>query len=368
MRCYSSRCRGDPILAPNQFGVAQPLRPEDLDRRVTRQGIYPSLPPSIGIPWSEYVEVQRNRPTSVSSSTEVLESDHARYITRRIVRHARSMATGTRSLPTDSPELNFQPIERGYLSKGSQENVYATPSVEPLRHTSNKGGTEITETDKVSTFTGIDDYNALFAAKYGRGALDPFPFDGDQMLSTPLGAPTPHPVEHMISTHGEVEKDGLQIPPPSSAIIGEGAAVFTDMTETILDTLDRQVKISTSTHLDQESLPQEEQRKSTQKEKPQVLTQTAGYPDLFLLVRENYRISDRFCGYSDHMSADNNPMVLVELKNLSVRYRTSIYAVDRINGTMYGKFDMGYRMIPEKATIIRQYQKYFDGNWLSTIL
>ena len=92
MRRYSSRHRGDPILAPDQFGVARPLRPEDLDRRVTRQGIYPSLPPSIGIPWSEYVEVQRNRPTSVSSSTEALESDHARYITRRIVRHARSMA------------------------------------------------------------------------------------------------------------------------------------------------------------------------------------------------------------------------------------------------------------------------------------
>ena len=204
------------------------------------------------------------------------------------------------------------------MSKGSQENVYATPSVEPLKHTRNKGGTEITETDKVSTFIGLDDYDALFAAKYGRRALDLVPFVGDQMLSTPLGVPTPHPVEHMISTHSEVEKDGSQIPPPSSAIIGEGAAVFMDMTETILDTLDRQVKISTSTHLDQESLPQEEQRKRTQKEKHQVLTQTAGYPDLFLPVRENYRISDRFHGYSDHMSADNNPMVLVELKNLSV--------------------------------------------------
>ena len=56
------------------------------------------------------------------------------------------------------------------------------------------------------------------------------------------------------------------------------------------------------------------------------------------------------------MSADNNPMVLVELNNLSFRYGTSIYAVDQINGTMYGKFSMGYRMISEKATIIPQYQ------------
>ena len=56
------------------------------------------------------------------------------------------------------------------------------------------------------------------------------------------------------------------------------------------------------------------------------------------------------------MSADNNPMVLVELNNLSYRYGTSIYAVDRVNGTMYGKFSVGYRSIPEKAMVIPQYQ------------
>ena len=71
---------------------------------------------------------------------------------------------------------------------------------------------------------------------------------------------------------------------------------------------------------------------------------------------ENYRISDHFCGYSDSLSADNDPMVLVELNNLSYRYGTSIYAVDRVNGTMHGKFSVGYRMIPEKAMVIPQYQ------------
>ena len=49
-------------------------------------------------------------------------------------------------------------------------------------------------------------------------------------------------------------------------------------------------------------------------------------------------------------------MVLVELNNLSHRYRTSLYAVNRVNGTMYGKFSMGYRVIPEKAMVIPQYQ------------
>ena len=50
------------------------------------------------------------------------------------------------------------------------------------------------------------------------------------------------------------------------------------------------------------------------------------------------------------------PMVLVELNNLSYKYGASIYAVNRINGTMYGKFSIGYRLIPEKAMVIPQYQ------------
>ena len=50
-------------------------------------------------------------------------------------------------------------------------------------------------------------------------------------------------------------------------------------------------------------------------------------------------------------------MVLVELKNLSYRYGTSIYAVDRVNGTMYGKFSVGYKIKPEKAMVIPQFQQ-----------
>ena len=96
MRCHTGRHRVDPILVPDQFGVARPLQPEDLDSRVTRQGIYPSLPAPNGVPWNEYIRTRRGRPCSVSSSTEPLESDQARYVTRRIVRHARSMAAGTR--------------------------------------------------------------------------------------------------------------------------------------------------------------------------------------------------------------------------------------------------------------------------------
>ena len=154
---------------------------------MTRYGIYPSLPTPNGVPWSEYVRTQR-RPRSVLSSTEALESDHARYVTRRIAQHARSMATGTRSLPTDSPVPYFQPIKRGYMSGGSQEGIYAPPYVDPSEHTLNIGVTyyhpDISETDKVSTYTGLDDYDTLFAAKHGRGALDPVPRTNEQLITT----------------------------------------------------------------------------------------------------------------------------------------------------------------------------------------
>ena len=35
----------------------------------------------------------------------------------------------------------------------------------------------------------------------------------------------------------------------------------------------------------------------------------------------------------------------------------SIYAVDSVNGTMYGEFSVRYKSIPEKVTVISQYQQ-----------
>ena len=56
------------------------------------------------------------------------------------------------------------------------------------------------------------------------------------------------------------------------------------------------------------------------------------------------------------MSTDNNPMILVELTELSYRYGNTICAVDRVNGTMYGKLSVGYRVISERATMEPQYR------------
>ena len=185
-----ARRRVDPVLAPDQFSVARPMQPEDLDRRVTRQGVYPSLPAPNGIPWSEYVRTHGNKPQSISSSTEALDSDHARFVTRTIAQHARKMATHTRSLPTDSP-VPFLSMERRHMSEGSLEDI--SPYGVPSDYTINIGGTdyhsEITETDRVLTFMCLDDYDTLFAAKHGRGALDPDPISTETKEITATNIP-----------------------------------------------------------------------------------------------------------------------------------------------------------------------------------
>ena len=207
-----------------------------------------------------------------------MESDHARYITRKIAEHARSMATSTRSLPTDSPVPYYQPIERGYESEGrlsdlgSQEGLYAPPFVNPIEKTVHVDGIDYHpnafETDKVSTYTGLDDYNTLFAARHGRGALDPVPRMSEQMIMmTSMGiSPTVtstglmvNPLEKVMPTcdiahssqreQASIPKDSLKhrIVSPSSEINGEGAAIFTDMMETILNILDQQMAMTPDT-------------------------------------------------------------------------------------------------------------------------
>ena len=174
---------------------------------MTQHGIYPSLPAPNGVPWSEYIRSQRNRSRSVSSSTEALDSDHARYITHRIAQHARSMATGTRSLPTDSPAPYLQLIERGHMSEGrlsdmdAQEAMFARGmhippwQVNPWETTELPGGMGyhpvVSEIDRVSTYTGLDDYDTLFEARHGRGALDHVPRKSEEMVNTSSMGITP---------------------------------------------------------------------------------------------------------------------------------------------------------------------------------
>ena len=191
------------------------------------------------------------------------------------------MATGTRSLPTDSPVPYFQPMERGHMSEGrlsdmaSPEAMFARGvhmpprQVNPWETSELLGGIGyhpvVSEIDRVSTYTGLDDYDTMFEAGHGRGALDHNPRKSEEMVITssmgitpttssawlivnPMGKvkPTidieyPNQREHVSMTTDPLK---CRVVSPSSEIIGEGAAIFTDMTETMLTALDQQVAMS----------------------------------------------------------------------------------------------------------------------------
>ena len=238
---------------------------------MTRHGVYPSLPALTRVPWSEYIRSQRNGSRSVTSSTEALDSDHARYITGRIAQHARSMATGTRSLPTDSPVPYFQLIERGHMSEGelsdNSQRVVFLGDMQTSPHTVNvsSGGIKYHPlATEPGTYTGLaDDYVILFEARHGRGALDLVPMTNREMVTTSSVGTTPTTLStgmiNPMSVVGPTYNNGSLHPnqkecvpvdidlsvvghravsPSSGHIIGEGAAIFTDMTETMLGTLD----------------------------------------------------------------------------------------------------------------------------------
>ena len=188
---------------------------------------------------------------------------------------------------------------------------------------------------ELSTYTGLDDYDTLFAASHGRGALDPVPRVSEYMIMMTSMRITPpvisaglmvNPLEKVRPTcdiahssqreQASIPKDPLKhrVVSPSSEIIGEGAAIFTDMTETILNVLDQQMAMTSDTQQLESLSSIDKQMKGTQGGNTTTSDQKGNYPDLFLPIVENHRISDQFCRYLDSLSADNNPMVLVELK------------------------------------------------------
>ena len=86
-------------------------------------------------------------------------------------------------------------MSEGRLSDlGSKEGLYVPPYVNPWETIERPGGTDYhpdaSETDKVSTYMGLDDYDTLFAARHGRGALDQVPRMREQMtMATSVGIP-----------------------------------------------------------------------------------------------------------------------------------------------------------------------------------
>ena len=193
----------------DHLGVAKPIRPEDLDRRVTRHGIYPSLPASQVVPWSTYMKTQRSQRVSsrsVSSSTEALDSEQARMTTQRILQH-------TRSLPNNSPVPYASMTDREYRSDSGLSERYTTRI--PM----------VRRGDESSYMTEYDDYALL----------------GNRTPTTSSIGRTVRP--KIRSVPSQRESDNM-VPPHSSPIIGESAGMFTDMTATMLKVLDRRAAIA----------------------------------------------------------------------------------------------------------------------------
>ena len=118
--------------------------------------------------------------------------------------------------------------------------------------------------DRVSTYTRLDDYDTMLEARHSRGALDHVPRKSEEMIITSsMGiAPTTLNAGLMVNSLDKAKPViGIEYPSqrghvsmttdmkhrvvsPRSEIIGEGAAIFTDMTETILNALDQQMAMS----------------------------------------------------------------------------------------------------------------------------
>ena len=118
------------------------------------------------------------------------------------------MAAGTRSLPTDSPVPYFQSLEKEHVSEGAPSDIgslegaphgsaqmqpcHANSDVFPYMPSSgNEYNPEVFEQERLSTYTGLDDYDTLFETRHGRGTVDNIPKTGERTLVVPpMGIPS----------------------------------------------------------------------------------------------------------------------------------------------------------------------------------
>ena len=119
----------------------------------------------------------------------------------------------------------------------------------------------VAESDRVSIYMGFNDYDTLFEARHGRGALDHISRKGEEIVTpsveiTHISLGTRSMIKSMDKVNSRVDiehtsqreyvsmmTDPLmrRVVSPSSEIIGEGAATLTDMTEAMLTALDQQL-------------------------------------------------------------------------------------------------------------------------------
>ena len=123
----------------------------------------------------------------------------------------------------------------------------------------------VSESDRLSTYTRLDDYDTLLEARHGREALDHMPRTSGEVITTssrgmtpttlsvgvienlmvrvrPISDSRPPPTNQRecVPMSADPSLMGHRVVSPISSghIIGEGAVIFMDMTETMLTTLD----------------------------------------------------------------------------------------------------------------------------------
>ena len=116
------------------------------------------------------------------------------------------MATGTRSLPTDSPVPYFQSLEREHVSEGVPSDIgslegvlhgcvqmpphHANSDVFPYLPSGIGYNPEIFEQERLSTYTGLDDYDTLVEARHGGVLWTIYPRQvREHLLFPPWGYP-----------------------------------------------------------------------------------------------------------------------------------------------------------------------------------
>ena len=132
----------------------------------------------------------------------------------------------------------------------------------------------IADQDKLSTFTSLDDYDTLFEARHGRGAIDSVPISDERVpaispVALPISTTNMGITKYIMTGARPKHTSDHECPPPSlrdpisvgkgyqslmehrvvspvgvGHIIGEGTAIFTDMTENMLTALDKQMALS----------------------------------------------------------------------------------------------------------------------------
>ena len=142
---------------------------------------------------------------SISSSTEALDSDQARQTMQRILQH-------TRSLPTNSPVPYVSMTDREYRSDSGLSERYTT---------------------RIPMATGGDrsSYRSDYMTEY-----EDYPTLGNRTPTT--SSMIVRPKAKSIRPKDSIESES------SHPIIGESAAVFTDMTDMMLKVLDRRMAIA----------------------------------------------------------------------------------------------------------------------------